>query len=204
MVAIAVPLDEAPVLEPGDRLRPEEFDRRYEARPDIHKAELIDGIVYMPSPVRIRQHGTPHSVLNYWATGYALTHGDCEAATDATVILGDDRLQPDILLRWTMGGTSTINDDGYIEGPPELVIEVAASSAAYDLHVKKEALRRAGVQEYIVWRTRDAAVDWFTLDSGLYVPLQAEADGVTRSRVFPGLALDLARLANGDPAAVLG
>ena len=38
-------------LEHGDHLTREEFERRYEAMPHVRKAELIEGVVYMPSPV---------------------------------------------------------------------------------------------------------------------------------------------------------
>ena len=39
---------------PGERRPPDlrEFERRYEAMPEVKKAELIEGEVYMPSPVR--------------------------------------------------------------------------------------------------------------------------------------------------------
>ena len=79
-----------------------------------------------------------------------------------------------------------------------MVAEVAASSASYDLHTKLEAYRRNGVREYIVWRTLDQAIDWFSLRGERYQPLAAGPDGVFRSEVFPGLWLDPAALIRGD------
>ena len=93
--------------------------------------------------------------------------------------------------------------DDFVEGGPELVAEVAASSASYDLHDKLNAYRRNGVQEYVVWRIWDRAVDWFVLCSGRYEQLSPTADGNLQSKVFPGLWLDPAALVAGDLARVL-
>lgn len=94
-------------------------------------------------------------------------------------------------------------EDGYLEGAPELVVEVAASSASYDLHDKLRAYQRAGVQEYIVWRTLDNALDWFELSNGAYVRREPDAQGIIESRIFPGLRLDIIKLLAGDAAGVL-
>jgi Uma2 family endonuclease len=125
--------------------------------------------------------------------------------TDGSVILSaEDRVQPDISLRKTAGGSTRLTDDDYLEGAPELVVEIAASSASYDLHTKKESYRRAGGREYIVWRTTEDAIDWFVLDdTGNFQPLLPGSDGVTRSRMFPGLAVDTSRLAAGDFKAIM-
>lgn len=53
-----------------------------------------------------------------------------------------------------------------MEGAPELVAEIAASSAAIDLGDKKRAYRRNGIQERIVWQVFDQKVDWFSLEEG--------------------------------------
>lgn len=101
------------------------------------------------------------------------------------------------------GGRSRISTDDYVEGAPELVAEVAASSASYDLHAKLNVYRRNGVQEYIVWRPLDRALDWFVLRGGEYAPLVPNAEGVMESERFPGLRLPVAALLAGDVAAVL-
>jgi Uma2 family endonuclease len=114
--------------------------------------------------------------------------------------------QPDCLLRISdpeHGQTRRSIDGGFIEGAPELIAEIAASSASYDLHSKKNVYRRNGVREYIVWRTLDQAIDWFILHEGEYVLLQAGGDGIHRSIVFPGLWLDFAALLAGEMAKVL-
>jgi Uma2 family endonuclease len=190
-----------PVLEPGDHLSGEEFDRRYEQRHDIHKAELVGGVVYMPSPVRIPEHGNPVSVINHWLTPYAFAREGIQVTNDGTLILGEnDRVQPDVMM-WTEGsGRARLNADGYLEGAPEFVVEVAASSAAYDLHAKMRSYERAGVHEYVVWRTVDGAIDWFELRDGTYRRVEPFADGFTESVVYPGLKMHVEGVLSGERA----
>ncbi len=190
-----------PTLRAGDRLSRAEFERRYAAMPDLKKAELIEGVVYVGSPVRHRQHGRPDRVLASWLSFYEARTPGLDSSSNATLRLDlDNEPQPDLLLRIPEagGGTSRIAADGYLEGPPELVIEVAASSVSYDLHDKLHAYRRNGVAEYLVHRVEDGEVDWFVLDGGAYVRQEPDAHGVLRSRVFPGLWLDVAALLRGD------
>jgi Uma2 family endonuclease len=183
-----------PALESGDHLTPAEFDWRYERRHDI-KAELIKGVVYVSSPVRIRQHGAPDSILGGVLSRYAETTRGVESASNSTVLCADgSRVQPDHLLRYTRGGTSRVNADGYLEGVPELVAEVAASSAAYDLHEKMDLYAELGVRQYIVWLAEEERITWYALRNGACLPLAAGADGLTHSEVFPGLAIDLRAL----------
>jgi Uma2 family endonuclease len=195
-----------PRLEPGDHLTRPEFERRYKAMPSALKAELIEGIVYMPSPVRLTKHGRQHAWLMGWLTQYeALTPGT-ESADNATLRLDlENEPQPDGLLRILEehGGQSRIDEDGYVVDGPELVVEVASSSAAYDVHEKKRAYRRNGVREYLVWLVEDDRLEWWELTEGEYVPLQLDAAGHVKSRVFPGLWLDCASLLVGNLAAVL-
>lgn len=189
-------------LESGDRLTRAEFHRRYEAS-GIPRAELIEGVVYVSSLVRAQYHGDPEGILGGWLAVYAALHPGLHVSHNATVLLDlDNEFQPGICLR-REGGAARVNDAGYLEGAPELVVEVAASSASVDLHAKKAVYRRNGVQEYLVWRVLDAAVDWFALDDGEYVPLAPDAVGVLESRQFPGLRLPVPELLRRDLAAVL-
>jgi Uma2 family endonuclease len=96
-----------------------------------------------------------------------------------------------------------LSEDGYIEGAPELIAEISASSAAIDVRDKKRAYRRNGVQEYIIWQVFERQVDWFTLQEGEYVSLVADDRGIIRSQVFPGLWLDTLALLNGEMQQVL-
>ena len=142
LMATSKPLssDSIPFLEPGDRLTREEFERRYAAMPNVKKAELIEGVVYMPSPVRLSGHGEPHFHLIGWLFNYKL-HTPCVIAADnGTVRLDEDNEpQPDgmLLLDPVCGGRSSVSSDDYVEGTPELVVEVSASSASLDLHTKE-------------------------------------------------------------------
>jgi Uma2 family endonuclease len=200
------PTEGPPVLESGDRLTREEFHRRYCARPDIRKAELVQGVVYVASPIRIRHHGDPHGLVVAWLRVFVAHTPGLRLAIEGSVYLaGDSEVQPDVFLYWEppRAGSGRLRDDDYLEGPPVLVVEVAASSASYDLHDKKEAYRRAGVPEYIVWRIVDRLIDWFHLQDGEYVLLEPDEDGVIESRILPGLRLPVESLLAGDDAAVL-
>jgi Uma2 family endonuclease len=202
---MAVRVEASTYLEAGDRLTREEFHRRYLARPDIKKAELIDGVVYMPSPIRIRHHARPHGFIVAWLGQYVAHVPDVILAPNGTVYLdGQAEVQPDALLWRPEPGGPSLTDADYIEGAPQLVVEVSASSATYDLHVKKEAFRRNGVQEYIVWRVLDGAIDWFRLQDGEYVVIEPGADGTIESAQFPGLRLHVQSMLAGDLASVLG
>jgi Uma2 family endonuclease len=195
-----------PALANGDRLSRSEFERRYAAMPDVKKAELIEGVVYMPSPVHLSAHGEPHANLMTWLGTYAAQTPHVHAADNATVRLDlDNEPQPDALLRIDegAGGQSRISEDDYLEGAPELIAEIAHSSAAYDLHDKKRAYRRNGVQEYLVWQIEDEHIDWFVLEDSQYASQEPTADGHLTSSVFPGLVLDVDALLAGDLAAVL-
>lgn len=195
-----------PPLENGDRLTRAEFERRYQAMPTHQKAELIEGRVFMASPVRARKHGQPHAAVITWLGTYWQATPGVELLDNPTVRLdADNEPQPDACLRledWA-GGQSRISEDDYLEGPPELIVEVAASSVSYDLHDKMQVYRRNGVQEYLVWRVLDHAFDWFVLDAGTYVQLPVDGDGMLRSRVFPGLWLAIADLLAGHLAQVV-
>lgn len=193
-----------PPLENGDRLTRYEFERRYQAMPDGKKAELIEGIVYMASPVRITKHGLPHAYIIGWLTTYQASTPGVQVGDNATVIFDtDNEVQPDALLRKEQGGSSRITADDYVAGAPELIVEIAASTASIDCHKKLQVYRRNGVQEYIIWRVDDGELDWFYLKDGEYLPLATNAAGIICSKVFPGLWLDPAALLSGDLAKVL-
>ena len=191
-----------PPLQAGDRLTRPEFERRYRAMPHVHKAELIEGVVYLPSPVSIEGHSSPHFDLITLLGVYRSQTQGVQGGDNGTVLLDlDNEPQPDSFLRILpqFGGQSGNRGD-YVEGAPELVAEVTASSASYDLHDKLRAYRRNGVREYVVWRVWDREIDWFVLREGTYERLQSPPDGIYRSEVFPGLWLDAAALLAGELA----
>ncbi len=198
---------QAPVqpLESGDSLGAAEFLRRYEAMLDVNKAELIEGTVYLFSPVRLA-HGTADSLIQGWLGSYAARTPGTQAAGNATVRLDPENVpQPDALLRILpeCGGQTRLDEAGYLYGPPELIVEVAASSVAIDLHDKLRAYRRARVREYLVWRTLDRQLDWFVLEQDDYRSNAEDSTGVIRSAHFPGLVLAVDALLNHDAAKVL-
>ncbi len=195
-----------PPLEHGDRLNRLEFERRSEEMTKLKKAELIDGVVYMAAALRYQGHGLPHSHIMTWLGVYSANTPGVELADNVTVRLDlDNAPQPDILLRIKseLGGQSRISEDDYIEGAPELIVEIAGSSASYDLHDKLNVYRRHGVKEYIVWQVYDKKIDWFYLEAGKYINLQSDSIGLIESKIFPGLVLSTNAILEFDLAAVL-
>jgi Uma2 family endonuclease len=195
-----------PWLENGDRLTREEFHRRYEAMPKHIKAELIKGVVYMASPVRVEKHGDPHALVMSCLGVYFLTTKGIKLSDNVTYIANEFyEPQPDCVLRIKeeFGGKSWVNDNDYLEGSPELVVEIAASTASYDLHDKLEMYEQKGVQEYIVWRVLDEQIDWFELVDGKYQKLSADKNGIIESKVFVGLRLNTVAMLEDDLQQVL-
>lgn len=195
----------APPLDSGDRLTRPEFHRRYQAQPTLKKAELIEGVVYVPSPVS-NAHAEIHSATIGWTIAYCAATPGLHVSDNATLFLdADNEVQPDICL-WldeSAGGRVQVTPDGFLRGVPELIVEIAASSAAYDLHDKMNAYRRNGVQEYLVLIIHEQEARWFRLEDGRYQPLAAESDGVYRSVALPGLWLAPAHLWAGKLAELL-
>ncbi|MBN3961459.1 Uma2 family endonuclease [Nostoc sp. NMS8] len=196
-----------PPLENGDKLTRYEFERRYNATPNLKKAELIEGIVYiMPAALRFRSHGQPHGWIIGWLVAYEAATPGVALGVEPTVRLDlDNEPQPDavLLIEPEAGGQTRLSEDDYIEGAPELVVEITASSAAIDLHGKKQAYRRNGVKEYIVWQVLDQKLTWFSLEQGEYLELIPDNEGVLQSRVFPGLWLAATELLAGNMQGVL-
>ncbi len=187
-------------LETGDRLTREEFERRYEAMPELKKAELIEGVVYVTSAVRFTQHAEPHADLITWMGVYRLHTPGVRVGDNGTVRMDmDNNPQPDaiMLIDPARGGQALFSDDGYVVRAPELAGEIAASSASLDLNTKLQVYRRNGVREYLVWRVLEQAVDWFVLRGSQY-ELLPQRGGVYQSEHFPGLWLDAAALVAGD------
>lgn len=195
-----------PPLNAGDRLSRAEFERRYQTHPEITKAELIEGVVHMPSPVHFALHSQPHVDMVTWLGLYRAVTPGVVGGDNATVHLDyENVVQPDALLRLepALGGRSRVTEDDYLAGPPELVVEIAASSASYDMHDKRRVYARNGVQEYLVAQAYEQRVDWFVLREGVYEALQPDDEGVLRSEVFPGLWLPVDALWAGDLATML-
>jgi Uma2 family endonuclease len=196
---------EIPPLRNGDQLTRAEFERRWDAMPEVKKAELIEGVVYMPPALSI-DHGAPHFDLITWLGLYRMLTPGVGGADNTSIRFNDKNMpQPDALLRIleSHGGQCRVSKDRILERGPELIAEIANTTSAFDLGVKKEVYRRFGVQEYIVWRVPDRVVYWFALQNGYYLPLEPSADGVIRSKVFPGLWLDPTALVRENSAQLL-
>jgi Uma2 family endonuclease len=190
------------ILENGDRLSRAEFERRY-TESNIKKAELIEGVVYVASPLRFTSHGEPHGLMCGWLFTYQLSHPGLRIGIEPTVRLDpDNEVQPDVVM-FREGGGVQIDADGYLTGAPDLIVEVAASSASYDMHAKKDIYQRNGVKDYIVWRTLDQEIDWFVLENGIYQRLEPDPDGILVGDQFKGLRLNVRAMLQGDMTQVL-
>jgi Uma2 family endonuclease len=200
----AGPIDGTPSVPPlkeGDRLTRDEFERRYDAMPHLKKAELIEGVVHVPSPVRQRSHSGPRTTLIGWLFIYRARTPGVEGGDNPSVRLDMGNMpQPDAVLfvKPEYRGQVVIDADDYISGAPDLVGEISASSETYDLNDKFQAFQRNGVREYLVWRVLKHQVDWFVLREGGFERNAPAADGIVRSTVFPGLWLDPAALMRDD------
>ena len=199
----SVTSEKIPLLENGDYLTRPEFERRYTAMPSVKKAELIERIVYMSSPVRVSYHGRPHAIIMTWLGTYWTATPGVDLCDNTTVRLDfDNEPQPDAVLRID-GGNSRIDEDDYIAGAPELIVEVSASSISQDMNDKLKAYQRNGVQEYLVWQVKEQKIAWSSLKLGSYVSLLADERGIIRSEMFPGLWLDEVALLGGDLVTVI-
>jgi hypothetical protein len=180
-----------PPLVEGQRLDQAEFHRRYEAMPPSTRAELIDGVVFMPSPVG-PEHGRAHIPVSVWFSYYEENTPGVEALDNTSTALGlKSEPQPDLQLRILPEcGGRTQADRRFIRGVPELVLEVTHTTRYTDLGPKLDDYERAGVPEYVVRTVEPDEVLWHVLQEGRLVAVSPDADGLYRSRVFPGLWLD--------------
>jgi Uma2 family endonuclease len=192
-----------PPLVEGQRLTRDEFMRRWECHPEIKRAELIGGMVYMPSPVGV-DHGEMDIDVGFWLAYYAIFTPGTRGAVNTTILMSKDAPQPDSSLRilTEYGGQSSIQGK-YLKGAAELNAEVCASSASYDLHQKFDLYQRAGVQEYLAVLLEESEVRWFRLGPNGFDRLLPGSDGIFRSIVFPGLWLDPKALFAGDRVRLL-
>lgn len=199
LVELAEPLE----LHPGDRMTREEFHLIYEQMPEGFRAELVGGTVYVPSPLK-RRHGIIHPFVNAVVAAYEGSTPGVECGDNTTILLGEDaEPQPDVYLRILpkYGGQSATTEDDYVDGAPELIIEIAHSSRSIDLHGKKDDYARYGVKEYLVVCLREAAVRWFDLTTGKGQPIGEDA--VVRSTTCPGLWIDTEALFSRNHAELM-
>jgi len=192
----------APALENGAVMSREEFHRLYAECEGYERVELIEGVVFMPSPIKVESHADPHGLVILWLGTYAAAFADLRALPPVSVLLdGANEPEPDAMLIRTTPGW--LSDDGYVAKAPELVVEIAGSSSSRDANQKRRAYERNGVGEYLVWRTLDGAIDWFVLRDGAYVVKPQDTAGRIESEQFPGLVMDVRAMLAMDRTAVL-
>jgi Uma2 family endonuclease len=196
----ARPAKSLPPLVAGQHLDQPTFHERYQAMPPDTCAELVGGVVYMPSPVRL-DHGKESRLIAGWLFHYERHTPGVEGADAATVKLDPHgEPQPDhfLFISPELGGQSSVDAEGYFTGPPELLVEIARSSRSYDLKQKKTDYERAGVREYLVVELDPNQIHWFVLRARRFKKLPCGRNGIYRSSVFPGLWLDASALFGDD------
>ena len=194
-----------PLMEAGDHLDQATFHEHYKAMPLAFRAELIGGVVIVPSPLS-RGHGVYHALAIAWLGNYCIATPGTLTADNTTTILGErSEPQPDgvLIIEPAAGGQTGLSEDDYTTGPPELIVEVASSSASIDLHAKRRDYEQAGVLEYVVVVLRQQVIRWFILQNGTYQELSPDTDGIFRSRIFPGLWLHANALLQRDGVTVM-
>jgi Uma2 family endonuclease len=198
------PVVTATELVTGERMTVEEFLHRWEELPDLKNAELIDGVVHVPSPVS-REHGNLDSLIHWWLVHYAHATPGCTGGSNSTWLMLDSAPQPDAYLRIlpSHGGQSG-DEKRFCTGAPELAVEVCLTSTEVDFGPKRKLYQRAGVREYITIETFGNRLIWRMLDeNGVYISQEVPPDGILRSQVFPGLWLDVAAFWADDGAKML-
>lgn len=185
------------------RMSVEEFLRTWDGIPDLKNAELIEGVVYVSSPVGL-EHGLVDGTIHYWLRHYASYTPGCEMGANATCLMLESASQPDAFLRVreAFGGRSRALKDRLF-GAPELTVEICASSTEVDFGPKLALYQRAGVQEYLTLELMMKRVQWRSLEDGSYRLIEPDAGGVLRSSAFPGLWLDTRALWNEDDRQLL-
>ncbi|MCC6590562.1 MAG: Uma2 family endonuclease [Bryobacterales bacterium] len=188
----------APLLISGMKMSREEFMRRWDASPDIKHAELIDGEVYVASPVSV-DHSLLDGFAGFWLHTYAAAASTCIVGHSETWLMLESSPQPDLSLYFKpeYGGKFALRNN-YRQGTPDLVVEVCVTSTEYDFGPKLALYQRAGVSEYITLEQLHSRITWRVLRDGSYQPLKPADDGIYRSEVFPGLWLDASAIWHGD------
>jgi len=196
------PLLDAPFAH-GDVMTRDEFIRRWDEYPNLKRAELIGGVVFMPPPLSI-EHGSDDTLLVTWSATYAYKTQGCYSANNTTWYMLKDAPQPDsfLAIKKEFGGQSWI-EDSYCHGSPELAVEICRTSASYDLHQKLQLYQKGGVREYVALIVNERRVRWMVLRDGRFEDVALPADGIYRSAVFPGLWLNTKAVASEDGAGVL-
>ena len=192
-----------PGLVTGERLSVEEFLRRWEELPELKNAELIDGVVFVPSPVSLA-HGSFDLLIHMWLAYYAQATPGCKGGSNSTWLMMGSAPQPDAYLRIlpSHGGQSG-NEGSLGAGAPELAVEICVISTEVDFGPKLVLYQRAGVREYITVEQFGPRMTWRVLESAAYVAQTLPPDGIVRSQVFPGLWLELAAFCADDGARML-
>ncbi len=193
--------EEIPSLHDGQELDQPAFHEIYSRYPEDFRAELIDGVVYLMNMPLHSDHADPDGILIGFLFTYSIETAGTSIKPNVTTLLGPrSEVQPDccLLIDPASGGRTAKDAKGAVINAPELIVEVASSTLRVDLNAKKKVYEEAGALEYVVFDVPHRKFHWFVLREGRFEPLPIDADGLYRSRAFPGLWLDEAAFVRGD------
>jgi len=192
-------INTAGLLVNGERMKQPEFHRRYLHYDEDDKWELIGGVVYhMASPLKLT-HSNYDDEIGYLLGTYRRATPGVQVMHNATTILDEDsEPQPDLGMRILpeYGGQSQTSHDDYLQGAPELAVELAHSRRNIAMHAKRDDYERAGILEYLVVCAEESELHWFHFPTGEMI--RSNRQGISRSRVFPGLWIDPSALLRCD------
>ena len=195
----------APLLDSGYHLSSEEFHDRYTQMPENVRAELIEGIVYVASPIYM-PHSGQHLFLATLCGAYEFeTPGILGAIAGSVRLDGSNEYQPDLHLRIApeCGGRTSNPDQKLVLGGPEFVVEISNTTLGMDLHEKFEVYQRDGVLEYLVWELKEEVIELFSLQEGSFQKIKPDVKGVLKSATMPGLWFNVPAILAGDKRAAL-
>lgn len=138
--------------------------------PDELRCELIDGVVYDMSPAPTLEHQEAIGALFAELRAAFKNRGGGDGPPDCrlfvapvdVILFEDSVVQPDIAV---VCDPAKLADHRFIQGAPDLVVEVLSpSTAAKDLKQKRELYQRAGIPEYLAVHPIDHVAHYYRLD----------------------------------------
>lgn len=176
-------------VEVAERMGVEEFFRD---APEDQKAELIDGVMIMPSPP-LTIHEQLFSFLFRLLGGYTeeLELGEILGSRTAVALDANNAPEPDIL--FVSADRRHIIQEKGVMGAPDLVIEIlSAGTVRYDRGTKFDAYERAGVRElWLIDPYGPTGTEFYCLEGGRFQPFISDADGILRSAAVSGFWIDV-------------
>ncbi|HET7093868.1 MAG TPA: Uma2 family endonuclease [Thermomicrobiales bacterium] len=160
--------------------------------------ELIDGVAYV-TPAPTTSHQSTSQNLNYLLETHVRPNnlGRVFAAPVDVRLSAHDVVQPDLIV--ITRERLQIIEERLVEGPPDLVVEILSPGTRdRDLGVKRDLYARSGAREYWVIDPVARTIAMLALRDGRFEEISADAAGMLRSALVPGLVVDPAAVFDLD------